>query len=354
MVLKWRRIAVLAMALVIVTGAAVAPRPASAKENQIVWRMASVFPGGLIQFGNLGKRFAAKLAQISGGAFKIEFYESGALVPQFESFDAVAGGAVDAAWSTGSFWMSKDPAFALFSSVPFGPDAAELAAWIYEGGGAELMDRLYKPYGLKPVICGVVAPEAAGWFRKEIKRVRDFKGLKMRTFGLGAKVLTRLGVVPQLIAVDDILSSLERGSIDAAEFSIPAIDLRLGFHKVAKYYYFPGWHQQSTLLEFIANRKAWLGLSDIARAQVEISCGDTFREGMAEGDALQVKALIELRNEGVEFRRWPPKVLDKLRKSWTAVASDLAAKSPNFKKIWTSYTRFREEYRMWRELGYLP
>jgi TRAP-type mannitol/chloroaromatic compound transport system substrate-binding protein len=241
----------------------------------------------------------------------------------------------------------------MFSAVPFGPRAGEYLGWIYYGGGQELMDELYAQHGIKSITCGVIAPEASGWFRKEINSTEDLKGLKMRFFGLGAKVMEKMGVSTQLLAGGDIFPALERGSIDATEFSMPAIDLNLGFYQVAKHYYFPGWHQQATLFELMMNREKYDALSDTQKAQIDMACGDNVREGLAEGEAIQGVALAELKSKGVTIHRWPPEILQELDAAWNEVAGELAASNPNFKKVWDSYSAFREQYKIWNELGYL-
>ena len=326
---------------------------ADAADERIRWKMASWFPSQLTQLGTLGKSMVDRLERISGGNIRLKYFEPNALIPAKECFDAVAKGSVDACWSTPGYWYGKEPALAMFAAVPFGPSAGEYMAWIFYGGGVQLWDAIYEPHGLKSLPCGVIAPEASGWFRKEIKSIDDLKGLKMRFFGLGAKVMEKVGVSTQLIAGGDIFPALERGSIDATEYSMPAIDLNLGFYQVAKHYYFPGWHQQSTVFELLLNRKAWDALSDTQRAQIEVACGDAFREGLAEGEAIQGKALAELKKKGVTIHRWSQEILDTLEKHWADVAAADAARDANFKKVWDSYTKFRAEYAVWKELGYL-
>src|SRR5690606_21940018 len=225
-----------------------------AQDKRVRWSMASAYPSKMVQLGTLGTRLSEQLELVSGGSLVFKFYEPGALVPALEMFDAVSAGSVEAAWSTPGYWTGKDETFALFAAIPFGPRASEYLGWYYHGGGKELMDELYAEYNMKGVICGVIAPEASGWFRKEIKTVADLNGLKMRFFGLGAKVMERMGVSTQLLAGGDIFPALERGSIDATEYSMPAIDLGLGFYQVAQHYYFPGWHQQSTLFDLMMNK----------------------------------------------------------------------------------------------------
>ena len=333
---------------------AFAPQPALSAEDTVRWKLASAYPGRMVQLGQLGKNLPKKLRAISGGKIRLRFYEPRALAPPLEYFDAIAKGAIDAGWTTPGYWYGKEKALVLFSSVPFGPSAGEYLAWFYHGGGEQLMDGIYKKHGLKSVICGMIAPEASGWFRREIKTVDDLKGLKMRFFGLGGRVMQKMGVATQLLAGGDIYPALERGTIDATEYSMPAIDLDLGFHQIAKHYYFPGWHQQSTLLELLNNRKKWDALSQTQQAQFRIACGDNVREGFAEGEAIQVKALNELKKKGVKIHRWPDDILAAFEKAWHEVAAEDSAADATFARVWKSYTDFRKEYRVWKDIGYLP
>jgi TRAP-type mannitol/chloroaromatic compound transport system substrate-binding protein len=326
---------------------------ATAQDKRVRWNMGSAFGSKLTQLGTLGVSLSEKLERSTGGNIRLKFFEPGALVPALEMFDAISAGSLDAAWSTPGYWVGKDETFAMFSAVPFGPRAGEYLGWIYYGGGKELMDELYAQHGIKSITCGVIAPEASGWFRKEINSTADLKGLKMRFFGLGAKVMEKMGVSTQLLAGGDIFPALERGSIDATEFSMPAIDLNLGFYQVAKHYYFPGWHQQATLFELMMNREKYDALSDTQKAQIDMACGDNVREGLAEGEAIQGVALAELKSKGVTIHRWPPEILQELDAAWNEVAGELAASNPNFKKVWDSYSAFREQYKIWNELGYL-
>ncbi len=333
---------------------AFAPQPALSAEDTVRWKLASAYPGRMVQLGQLGKNLPKKLRAISGGKIRLRFYEPRALAPPLEYFDAIAKGAIDAGWTTPGYWYGKEKALVLFSSVPFGPSAGEYLAWFYHGGGEQLMDGIYKKHGLKSVICGMIAPEASGWFRREIKTVDDLKGLKMRFFGLGGRVMQKMGVATQLLAGGDIYPALERGTIAATEYSMPAIDLDLGFHQIAKHYYFPGWHQQSTLLELLINRKKWDAQSQTHQAQFRIACGDNVREGFAEGEAIQVKALNELKKKGVKIHRWPDDILAAFEKAWHEVAAEDSAADATFARVWKSYTDFRKEYRVWKDIGYLP
>lgn len=321
--------------------------------DKLDWDLQSTYPGSLTQLGTLGKLVSERLAAVSGGEINLKFQEPGAIVPALEAFDAVASGAVQAAWSTPGYWTGKDTSLALFAAVPFGPSAPEYVAWLKFGGGQELLDEIYGSYGIKSLVCAVIAPEAAGWFRKEINTVDDLKGLKMRFFGLGAKVMQKLGVSTQLLAGGDIFPALELGTIDGTEFSMPAIDLKLGFYQVAKYYYFPGWHQQSTFFDLMINKDRWDALSETQQAQIEAVCGDNVRYGIAEGEAIQLPALKELQEKGVQLHRWSDEDLAKLKAAADEVIAEQVAADPDFKRAYESFAGFRADYATWKDLGYL-
>ena len=329
------------------------PAPNQGPEKTVRWKMASAFAASLPQLGTLAKRVDERLWQVSGGGMEIKFHEPGTLVPTLEMFDAVASGAVEAAFSSPSFWSDHAPALQIFAAVPFGPSAAEFLAWIYFGGGKPMLDEIYHRNGIHGVLCGLIAPEASGWFRREIRTLDDLKGVKMRFAGLGAGVMEKLGVKTLPLAGGDIFVALETGTIDAAEFSMPAVDVKLGLHEMAKHYYFPGWHQPATLLDLMINLEKWNALSPARKAQIETVCGDNIRYGLAEGESLQFGAMKELSAKGVLLHRWPSKILDALEQSWRQVAAEEAAKDSEFKRVWQSLTGFRENYAIWKELGYL-
>jgi TRAP-type mannitol/chloroaromatic compound transport system substrate-binding protein len=325
----------------------------AAKAQSVQWDMQSTYPGSLTQLGTLGIYIQDQIALVSGGDIKLTFQEPGAIVPALEVFDAVATGAVDAGWSTPGYWAGKVPSLQLFSAVPFGPGAGEYLAWMFFGGGEAMMQEIYAPYGIHSETCGIIAPEASGWFKKEITSVQDLQGLKMRFFGLGAKVMEKMGVATQLLAGGDIYPALELGTIDATEFSMPAIDLKLGFYQVAKHYYFPGWHQQSTLFDLMMNKDAYDALTDTQKAQINSVCGDAIRYGLAEGEAIQFAALQELQKNGVQIHTWPPEILAALETAWGEVVAELVATDAEFARVWESLSAFRASYKTWKDLGYL-
>lgn len=335
-----------------ISPAATATERVPPAEGGVRWTMASAYPSTLPQLGTLAKRVDDSIWQISGGTLEVRFHEPDTLVPDLEMFDAVASGTIEAAFATPSFWSARAGALQIFSAVPFGPEAGEYLAWIYFGGGKELYDEIYRRNGVHGIFCGLTAPEASGWFRHEIKTVEDLRGLRMRFIGLGASVMRKLGVKTVALHGGDIFTALEAGTVDAVEFSMPAIDLKLGFHRMAKHYYFPGWHQPATLLDLMINLKKWRSLSPAHRAQLESVCGDNMRYGLAEGEALQFAAMKQLSAAGVRLHRWPPKILAALQAAWHEIVAEESARDPEFKTVWESLAAFRENYAIWRELGY--
>lgn len=325
----------------------------AASQDNVEWQIASAYPAATAVIGGTPQQVADRVDTMTGGEMQLEVFEPGALVGVLETFDSVAAGAIDAGYTAGTFWSGKDVAFNMYSAVPFGPSTAEYLAWMRAGGGQELQDELYAEYGLKSLLCGVVTPEAAGWFNKEINSVEDLQGLTMRFAGLGAQVVTELGVSTQLVAPGDIFTALDRGTIDAAEFSTPALDLSLGLDEAAEYYYFPGWQQQAAFAQLVVNLEAWNALNDRQRTAIETACDQAIATTLAEGEAAAASALVELRERGVDIRQLPDDVLDALDEAWQKVAGNLAADNENFGKAWESYSAFREQYATWRELGYL-
>lgn len=324
-----------------------------AQADTVKLNMPSTFPGSLIQLGQAGVRFQDTVNAISGGEIEVKFFEPKALVPPLEIFDAVSNGSVDAGWSVSGYWGSKNSALNLFAAVPFGPAAGEYLGWMWFGGGEDLMNKIYHQNGIHSLACGVIAPEASGWFRKEINSPEDLKGLKMRFFGLGAKVMQKLGVDTQLLAGGDIYPALERGTIDATEFSMPAIDQNLGFYNIAKHYYFPGWHQQSTIQELLINKAKWDAMTDQQRELIKTACKANVAFQLAEGESIQGKALAEMEAAGVTIHKWPPEMLDTFQTAWTEVVAEEVAANPDFAEAWESLSNFREQYAKWKELGYL-
>ncbi len=321
---------------------------------RVNWKNASSYTRSLDIFGPNGPRVLETIETMSGGKFKIKFFEPGALLPPLEVFGAVSKGSVESSYTTAGFHAGKIPAVTFFSSVPFGPQIDEYLSWMLYGGGDELYREIYAEHNLIGFHCGVVAAEASGWFRKEIKSVDDLKGLKMRFFGLGALVMGKLGVSTQLIAPADIYPALERGVIDATELSFPSIDLKFGYYQIAKHYYFPGWHQQSSLIEMLVNLEKYNGLPKAYQVMIEVACNDGNIRTMAEAGAKQIPALEELQRKGVQVHRWPDSTLALMRVHWDDILVEKSAEDPLFKKVADSYLNFRKTYSLWKKLQTLP
>jgi len=319
----------------------------------VEWKLASTFFKSWPIHGDLGQLLVKNVAIATGGGVELKFFEPGALVPTLEVFDAVSTGSVDAGWSSPGYWAGKEPVMPIFTTVPFGPNMNEYLAWLYAGGGEELFREVYAKHNIYPLHCGLHSPEGSGWFRKPIEGPEDLKGLKMRFFGLGARVMEKLGVSTQLIAGGDVYPALELGTIDALEFSMPISDLNQGFWQVAKHYYFPGWHQQTSLFELIVNMDRWNELSELQKQQITLACSDLFRAGAAMSESMQVEALEQLKEKGVILHKWPPEMIEMFRKATDEVMAEEAAKDETFARVWQSLSTFRASYAEWRDLGYL-
>jgi TRAP-type mannitol/chloroaromatic compound transport system substrate-binding protein len=329
---------------------AVIATAANAQEQRVRWKMPSAFGSQLPHLGPSALRFSKDVERMSGGKFEIKFFEPGAIVPALECFDAVSKGSAEACWTTPGYNTGKYPALAFFTTVPFGPGFGEFMAWKWFGGGNKLRDEIYAKHDVIAFDNFCIGPETSGWFRKEMKSVDDFKGLKMRFFGLGAKVMQKLGVSTQLLAAADIFPALERGVIDATEFSMPTMDMKLGFHQIAKFNYFPGWHQLVSCSEIEINKKAWEALPDNYKAMVEVAANAQVAYTYAETEAMQFDVMAEMRDKyKVEIRRWSDSDLKVLEKAWLDVLAEESAKDPLFKKVADHYLDFRKKYAIWGE-----
>jgi TRAP-type mannitol/chloroaromatic compound transport system substrate-binding protein len=326
----------------------------SAQERKVRFNMPSAYPGSLTLLGDAAHRFTKDVSRLTNGTLEIKFHEPGALVPALQAIEAVSQGSAEMAYSAPGFFAKADTAFIIFSSLPFGPAIPEYMAWVFKGGGLELSREMFAKHNVVNIPCNIIPPESSGWFRKEITSVDDLKGMKMRFFGLGAKVMEKLGVATQLLAPGDIFQALQLGTIDATEFSLPQMDQKFGFYQVAKFYYFPGWHQQASWQEVYVNKAKWDALSDQHKAAIEMSCAKMLQDVIAEGEASQFKALAEMRDKhGVQIKTWPPEILEAIQKAWKEVAEEESAKNPNFKRVFDHYTEFRRNYAIWKEIGYL-
>lgn len=322
-----------------------------AKATDIV--MQSIYAGTLPLLGDTGAELGERVSRLTGGELNIEFHDPGALVASNEIWDAVSTGAVDAGWYSPGFAQGIIPAAGLFTAVPFGPDIREYAAWWYHGGGYEEWNKIGERFNIHSELCTVLVPEASGWFREPVESVADLEGSKMRIFGLGARVMQKLGVQAQSLPPADTMTALRLGTIDSAEMSFPAIDNNLELYTYANHYYFPGWHQQTSLITFIINKDVWEGLSEQHRAIIQEVCAANVTRTLARGESMQLEPLATMREKGVTIHRWSPEMLEAFENAWLEVAEEMSAEDEEFARIWKDFQAFRERYAEWASYGYL-
>ncbi len=337
--------------------AAISPATDALAKDKLLLKTPIAFSTALPGLGSPIPRVSEQLDLMSGGTLKMKVYEPGKLVPPFEILDAVSSGKINSGYTTAGYWAGKIPASPLFSAVPFGPEAGEYMAWLYYGNGMNLYQEMYDQGGfnVKVLPCAIIAPETSGWFSKEIESAEDLDGLKMRFFGLGGKVMQKLGVATSLLPGGDIFPALEKGAIDATEFSMPAIDARLGFHKLVKFNYFPGWHQQATIFELLINKDVWNETTDQHKAIIENACKASMADSFAEGEAIQHAVMVEnVEKNGVQIKQWNDEMLALFRSTWDEVAKEEAANDEFFAKVLDDMNTFRDGYKVWKENAFLP
>jgi TRAP-type mannitol/chloroaromatic compound transport system substrate-binding protein len=345
------------VALVFGVMCALPPYCFAAEEKPVLLKVPICFSTNMPGLGTTIKWIADRIEVASKGSLKMQVFEPGKLVPPFEILDAVSQGKVNAGYAISGYWEGKMPGASIFSTLPFGPETGEFLAWMYYGNGRKLYQEMYDINGYKVHVipCGIIAPETAGWYTKPINSAEDFKGLRMRFYGLGGNVMSKMGASVSLLPGGEIFPALEKKVIDATEFSMPAIDQQLGFYKVAKYNYFPGWHQQATLFELLINKEVWDKMSESQKMLLEIICEAATADSFAYTEAIQAKALKEnVEKHGVEIMILSPQVLAEIEKAWVEVVAELSAKNPHFKKTWDDLSAFRGEYDVWEAVGFLP
>ena len=312
------------------------------------WKMATTWPPKLPYLQTGADRFAKMVEEMSGGRLKIKVYAGGELVPPLGVFDAVSAGTVEMGSGAAYYWAGKAAAAQWFAAVPFGMNAQGMAAWLYAGGGLKLWEEVYAPFGLIPRPGGNTGVQMGGWFNKKINTIDDYKGLKMRIPGLGGKVVAKAGGTVVLTAGGEIFTNLERGVIDATEWVGPLHDLRMGFYKAAKYYYYPGWHEPGTVLELIFNKKAYEALPVDLQRILDFACAESYGWMWAGFDADNGAALQELiTKHKVEVLPFPDEVLGSLKKLADEVLEEITAKDAQAKKVHESFKKVQKEVGAW-------
>jgi TRAP-type mannitol/chloroaromatic compound transport system substrate-binding protein len=317
------------------------------------WRMVTSWPKRLPGPGMSAERVAERIAALSGGRLQIMVHAAGEVVPAFEVLDAVGTGGIAEMGHTASFfWQGKEPAAVFYTTVPFGLTPTEHVAWVEAGGGQALWDELYAPFGVKPFMGGNTGVCMGGWFRRDIRTLADVRGLKIRSLGLGGEVLRRLGATPQTTPPAEILTSLQSGVLDAAEFVGPGSDIALGLYRVAPLYYAPGFNKPNGTGECIVSLKAWEALDSEMKAIIAHACAAEATFALSEMERLNAEALAALTNRhGVQLRTFPTDFITAARKEAVDVLGDLAARSERARRVHASYTAFRDRTAAWSRIS---
>ncbi len=326
---------------------------AKAKIDKVYkWKMVTTWPKNFPGLGTGANNLASLITKMSGGRITVKVYGSKELVPAFEVFDAVSRGTAEMGHGSAYYWKGKNAAIQFFSTVPFGLTAQEMNGWLYHGGGLKLWEEVYAQYNLVPAAAGNTGVQMGGWFNKEINSLDDLKGLKMRIPGLGGEVFKRAGGIPVTLPGGELYTALQTGALDATEWVGPYNDLAFGFYKVAKYYYYPGWHEPGTTLEAIINKEAFDALPEDLQEIVRSACKVVNQDMLAEYTARNNAALNTLVNEhNVQLRAFPDEVLKELRKISDEVVAELAAKDKTAKRIYISFKKYREQVKAWHEIS---
>lgn len=325
--------------------------PATVTKKKITWRLASSFPRALDTIYGAAEHVAKLVEQMSDGNFKIRCYPGGELVPGLQVMDAVQQGTVQVGHSASYYYTGKHPALAFETSVPFGLTARQQTAWLAVGGGADVLAPIYAEFNLVRLLGGNTGAQMGGWFNRTINSVEDLKGLKMRIPGLGGEVMSRLGATVQVLAGGDIYPALERGAIDATEWIGPYDDEKLGFHKIAKHYYYPGFWEPGPALVFLVNRGAYDGLPKAYQGMLQAAVEAASLRMLAAYDARNPEALARLRKAGVDFRAFPRDVMEKAKETTQAIMEENAAKDATYKRVYEHFAAFRKGSFDWFSLA---
>jgi TRAP-type mannitol/chloroaromatic compound transport system substrate-binding protein len=334
--------------------AAVVDAPNVIAQPKIQWRMSTTWTAALDLIQGAAITLAKVVGEMSGGRFQIEVFPGGQIMPPFECFDAASKGTVEAFMGSPQYWSGKEPAIEWFATIPFGMNPEGMAAWFYQGDGLKLMEEAYGAFNLVPRPAMADAPQMAGWFRKKINTTADFKGLKMRIVNLGGKVYARAGATTVLTPGSEIYAALERGVIDTAEWIGPHYDMQIGLHKTARYYYYPGWHEPGTTLDFGFNKKAYDALPVDLRRTLDNAAAAVQVYGITEHNTKNAIALERLRTEfkgKVEVLPLPSPVMRDLRKLAAEVVREESEKTPMARKVHASFTKFQAQLAGWARIS---
>ncbi|MCZ8321073.1 TRAP transporter substrate-binding protein [Phreatobacter oligotrophus] len=330
-----------------VAGAATLAAPALGQTAQVRWRMATSWPKSLDTIYGSAAALGERVSQITEGRFQIQVFAGGEIVPPLAVFDAVSNGTVEMGHTLSSYFFGKNSAYAFDGGLPFGLNTRQQQAWMVDGGGAAMMRELFGKSNIVPFPVGNVGVQMGGWYRKEINTVEDLQGLKIRIGGLGGSIFRRLGAVPQQIPAGDIYPSLERGTIDAAEWIGPYDDEKLGFGRVARFYYTPGWFDGAAQITSYVNAAKWAELPKPFQAAFEAAANEQVMQMMATYDRRNPDALKRLVASGVQLRAFPRPVLEACYRATVAQCDELATQNPDFARIYTAWKTFHDDQNLW-------
>ncbi|MFP4538813.1 MAG: TRAP transporter substrate-binding protein [Dichotomicrobium sp.] len=327
-----------------------------AAADPIRWKMPIAFASKLPGLGSPSQYVARQLDAASGGDVQVRVFEPDKLVPPFEILQAVSDGRVEAGYTWIGYDQGKVPAVPLFAAVPFGMKPWAFSAWYYWGGGHDMLQEVYanKGFNVHARLCGIIGPDTAGWYSEPITSLEDYKGMKIRFAGLGGKVLEKLGASVTMMPGGELFQALQTGTIDATEFSMPAIDQILGFNDVVKYNLFPGWHQPFTAQYMLINKDQWNAATDQQKALIETTCTAATMMGLTEGEYKNGAALKGFQEKGVQADQIPTDILVKLKEVTQEVLEEEAANDADFKRVYESQKAFQDNYKVWDRRAYLP
>jgi TRAP-type mannitol/chloroaromatic compound transport system substrate-binding protein len=315
------------------------------------WRLTSSFPKSLDTIYGAAEIFAKAVAEATDNKFQIQVFAAGELVPGLQAADAVTNGTVEMCHTSSYYYHGKDPTFTFGTALPFGLNSRMIDAWMFSGGGMDLMNSFYKKYNIYGIPAGNTGAQMGGWFRKEIKEVSDLNGMKMRIGGFAGRVLAKVGVVAQQLAGGDIYPALEKGTIDAAEWVGPYDDEKLGFHKVAQYYYYPGWREGGPMIHNFINIDRWNALPKTYQSVVHAASHVANTMMQAKYDAVNPAALKRLVSAGAQLRGFPQPVMEACFKGANELYAETGAANPDFKRIYDAVVAFRSDQYLWWQVA---
>jgi TRAP-type mannitol/chloroaromatic compound transport system substrate-binding protein len=318
---------------------------------ELKWRLASSFPKSLDTIFGAAEIFSKAVAEMTDNKFQIQVFAGGELVPGLAVADNVSNGTIEIGHTSSYYYWGKEPTFAFGTAVPFGLNQRMQNSWMYEQGGIDLMNEFYKKYNIFGLPAGNTGAQMGGWFRKEINVAEDMKGLKMRIGGFGGAVISKLGSVPQQIAGGEIYAALEKGTIDACEWVGPYDDEKLGFNKVAKFYYYPGWWEGQAMLHNFINLEKWNSLPKTYQAVIRAASQVADQRMMAKYDAVNGPALLKLLGAGTQLKPFSEAVLDACFDAANATYVEMSAKSADFKKVYDAMKAVRSDGYLWNQIS---